>query len=118
MVSPHTNPSGTEPDTVLVHVVELRDGREIRWSQGGLERLRERLSDVKAAVVAGGRTLAASLPDLPSPDRWELDEVSATFGVTLTAEAGAVLSRVSTEGSFEVTIKYRPRPDPSSQEGP
>jgi hypothetical protein len=100
-----------ELDAVLVQVVELRNGREIGWGQAGLERLRERLGDVKAAIVAGGEMLVASLPDLPSAERWALDEVSATFGVTLTAEAGVVLSRVSTEGSFAVTITYRHRAD-------
>jgi hypothetical protein len=92
---------------VFVQVVDVESGREISWGKNAAELLRERLSDIRAAIVAGADTVAGSLGDLPSRDRWRLGEVSATFGVTLTAEAGVILSKASTEATFEVTITYQ-----------
>ena len=92
-------------DGVVVQVVEVAGGREISWGDGAVERLRDRLSDVQAAVVAGVRAVAATVtPDLSG---WEVAELQAKFGVTLTAEAGVVVSRATTGATFEVTVTLR-----------
>ncbi len=92
-------------DSVVVQVVDVAGGREISWGDGAVERLRDRLSDVQAAVVAGVRAVAANVtPDLSG---WEVAELQAKFGVTLTAEAGVVVSRATTGATFEVTVTLR-----------
>jgi hypothetical protein len=97
-------------DGVVVQVVELAGGREISWHDGAVERLRDRLSDVQAAVVAGVRAVAADMtPDLSG---WEVAELQAKFGVTLNAEAGVVVSRATTGATFEVTVTLRRKPAP------
>ena len=35
---------------------------------------------------------------------WHVSSIQATFGLTLTAEAGVIVSKASAEASFEVTI--------------
>nr|WP_221376395.1 CU044_2847 family protein [Actinoplanes polyasparticus] len=90
-----------------VKVVELRSGREIGWGDGLTERLGERVSDVRQAVSDGVSAIAASIKDLPAVGGWEPDEVSATFGIALVAEAGVVLSKASAEATFEVTVTFR-----------
>lgn len=82
-----------------------------------MERLRDRLSDVQAAVAAGVRAVAANVtPDLSG---WEVAELQAKFGVTLSAEAGAVVSRATTGATFEVTVTLRrAAPQPADQSGP
>lgn len=95
-------------DGVVVQVVELSGGREISWGDGAVERLRDRMSDVQAAVVAGVRAVAANVtPDLSG---WEVAELQAKFGVTLNAEAGVVVSRATTGATFEVTVTLRRKP--------
>jgi Trypsin-co-occurring domain 1 len=98
---------GTEAGgQVLVQVV-VEEGREIGWGSNLAERLDERLDDIRRAMVSGARAVSASLDGLPKTEGWKLGEVSASFGVTLTAEAGVVLSKASAGATFDVTLTYR-----------
>jgi hypothetical protein len=91
----------------LVKVVELRSGREIAWGDGLTERLGKRVDDVRQAVSESVQVISAGLGELPATGEWRADEVSATFGIALVAEAGVVLSRASAEATFEVTVTFR-----------
>jgi hypothetical protein len=96
----------TTDDNVWVPVVEVRSGREIGWGANATELLKARLSDVRVAISAGAESVADSLSALPAPEQWKATEVSACFGITLAAEAGVVLSKASTEATFEITITF------------
>jgi hypothetical protein len=98
--------SETESGT-LVKVVELRSGREIAWGDGLTERLGKRVDDVRQAVSDSVEVISAGLGELPATSGWQADEVSATFGIALVAEAGVVLSRASAEATFEDTVTFR-----------
>jgi hypothetical protein len=92
---------------ILVQVVpEVAVGREISWGSSAAERLEERLDDVRRAIEAGASAVSKSLGALPAATNWRLEEVSATFGVTLTAEAGVLLSKASAGATFEIAVKY------------
>lgn len=93
---------------VLVQVVPAAEaGREIGWGQANVaEALDRRLDDIRQAIASGARAVADALPSLPRPDDWELSEVSAAFGLTLTAEAGALLTRASAGATFDVTVTF------------
>ena len=45
--------------------------------------------------------MASSLTGLPVAETWQVKEVSASFGITLAAEAGVLLSKASAEATFE-----------------
>ncbi|MEU8663820.1 CU044_2847 family protein [Actinoplanes philippinensis] len=92
------------PGSVVVQVVDVADGREISWNNGLVERLKDRAADVRSAIVAGAQAINADVNELPTADGWRIKELSATFGITLSAEAGVVLSRASAESTFEVTV--------------
>jgi Trypsin-co-occurring domain 1 len=94
-------------DKVLVQVVPVEDGREIGWGSSQVEAFRDRISDVREAVVSGARAVAGSLPELQSAEGWRLDEVSASFGICLTAEGGVVLTKASAAVTFEVTVTFQ-----------
>jgi Trypsin-co-occurring domain 1 len=93
-------------EQVFVPVVEVRSGREIGWGTNVSESLRARVPDIHAAIQAGAESIAASLGSLPTVQQWSASEVSASFGITLAAEAGVILSKASTEATFEVTITF------------
>jgi len=57
------------------------------------ERLRERLD-------ADGAKLAAGTSD------WALDQVELQFGLTLQAESGVIVAKVSGSASFQVTLTW------------
>jgi hypothetical protein len=97
----------TESRQVLIQVVEVEQGREIGWGTNLAERLGDRADDVRRAITTGGEVVANSLAELRAIEGWRLGEVSASFGVTLTAEAGAILSKASAEATFEVTVTYQ-----------
>lgn len=97
----------TRSGQVLVQVVDVQAGREIGWGTNLAEELGKRLDDIRTAITAGATTVANSLGGLPSTQGWTLGELSASFGVTLTAEAGVLLSRASAEATFEVKITFQ-----------
>jgi Trypsin-co-occurring domain 1 len=97
----------TEQDQVLIQVVSV-DGRQIGWGANVTERLDKRIDDVKDAIVKGSSTVAASLGSLASPKGWKLDEVTASFGVTLTAQAGVLLTAAASgQATFEVSVSFK-----------
>jgi len=92
---------------VLVQVVPLEPDREIGWGSTRAAQLQARLGDIRSAIVAGSEAVVQSLDALPSAKDWTLGEVSASFGITLTGEAGVILSKVSAGATFEVTVVFR-----------
>jgi hypothetical protein len=96
-------------DKVLVQVVPVEGGREIGWGSSQVEAFRDRLSDVREAVISGAQAVADSLPGLPSADGWQLGEVSGSFGICLTAEGGVILTKASAAVTFEVTVTFQRR---------
>jgi Trypsin-co-occurring domain 1 len=111
MVNP-TDPNETPvptaglPESVVVQVVPVQDGRAIAWSDGITEKLRDRVDDIREAVVAGVSAIAVDTADLPAGGGWQVSSLSASFGITLAAEAGVVLSKASAEATFEVTVTF------------
>jgi hypothetical protein len=92
------------PDSVSVQVVDVSAGREIAWGTNAVERLGDRLTDVRNAIIAGANAINIDFDALPAREGWHVNEVSATFGVTLAAETGVVLSKAAMEATFEVTV--------------
>jgi Trypsin-co-occurring domain 1 len=92
---------------VLVQVVPVDERREIGWGESTAEQLRNRLGDIQLAIKEGAKAVADSLEGLPGARGWRLGEVSAKFGVTLTAQAGVILSSASAGATFEVTVLFK-----------
>jgi hypothetical protein len=92
---------------VYVQVVELDPGRAIGWGSSVSQQLRERVADIETGIVAASETVARSLGSLASVEGWELDEVSASFGVTLAAEAGVIVSKASAGATFDVSLGFK-----------
>lgn len=100
-------PESGAADRVLVQVVPAELGREIGWGSIQVAALGDRLGDVREAVASGARAVADSLDDLPSADGWRLDEVSGSFGISLRAEGGVILTKASAAVTFEVTVTFQ-----------
>jgi hypothetical protein len=71
--------------------------------------LKDRHDDIEAAVAEASAVLQASAAKLGDDSPWRIRTMEAKFGLTLTAEAGVILSKVSAEASFEVTITIERR---------
>jgi hypothetical protein len=99
--------NSTDSGKVLVQVVPVEEGREIGWGASVAEQLGDRLEDIRRAITAGAKAVADSLAGLPGAQGWRLGEVEASFGVTLTAEAGVILSKASAAATFEVKVLYQ-----------
>jgi hypothetical protein len=97
---------GSERVFVQVVDVDVAAGREIAFRKSLADRLADRQEDIRGAIEAGSRTVANSIESLPSPPGWRLGEVSAKFGITLTAEAGVIVSRASAGATFEVSVTF------------
>jgi hypothetical protein len=98
----------SSPDhAVLVQVVSSNEGRQIEWGSNLAERLADRMDDITGAITEGVHVVTQSLRQLPSTEHWTANEVTVTFGITLTAEAGVILSKASAETSFEVSVTLK-----------
>lgn len=102
---------------VLVQVVPVEDGREISWGSNKVQNLADRIEDIKAAIASGAAAVADSLPTMPHASGWQVKEVSGSFGLSLAAEAGVVLTKASAETTFEVTVTFERTERPSSSHG-
>lgn len=92
------------PDHIMVQVIPLKNGRAIAWGDGLAQKLSERAADVRQAIMAGARAVIPDRGSLPVTPDWQVSELTASFGITLTTEAGVVLAKASTEATFEVTV--------------
>jgi hypothetical protein len=92
--------------SVLVQVFPIEPTREIGFGSSLTEPLNKRLTDLRNAIAEGTLTVADSLPGLPSVADWTLSQVTASFGLTLTAEAGVLLSKASAGATFDVAVTF------------
>jgi hypothetical protein len=93
---------------VLVQVVPVaRDKARIRFGEPNVaDALDDRIDDIRRAVSTGTAAIGDSLAKLASPDGWSIGEVSAAFGIALTAEAGVLITKASVGATFDVTVKF------------
>jgi hypothetical protein len=91
---------------VLVQVLPVEGGREIGWGSNQVAVFRDRLGDVREAVVSGTQAVADSLDGLPSAEGWRLGEASGSFGISLTAEGGVILTKAAAGVTFEITVTF------------
>jgi hypothetical protein len=98
----------SESPEFVVHVqtVELdgTGGRQIAPRHKTTALLSERREEIEEGIRAAVDVVTASLSKPRPDDGWRVASVEATFGITLAAEAGVVLTRASAEASFEVTL--------------
>ncbi|WP_328425456.1 CU044_2847 family protein [Streptomyces sp. NBC_00443] len=66
--------------------------------------LSERAAEVEEAIVQASAIAQQSLAQVPERHGWRVTTMDITFGLTLAAEAGVILSKASAEASFEVTL--------------
>ncbi|MGW5053699.1 CU044_2847 family protein [Actinokineospora sp. NPDC004072] len=85
--------------------VDAAGGRQIA-ARG---RASELLADRRGEVQDGIRAAVAMVRDAMAEERadgdgWRVSSIEATFGISLAAEAGVILTKASAEASFEVTL--------------
>lgn len=79
-------------------------GRQIGRRSGTTAALADRGPEIEAAVAEASAIAQQSLARVPARDGWRVSTMEVSFGLTLAAEAGVVLSKASAEASFEVTL--------------
>ncbi len=91
---------------VRVETVELDSAgaRQIGPRTRATALLRDRRDDIEAAVGEASTIVQESVSKVEDKGGWRVKSLEAKFGLTLTAEAGVIVSRASAEASFEVTI--------------
>jgi hypothetical protein len=66
--------------------------------------LAERRAEIEAAIREAADLVGASLDDRPERSGWQVSSVEASFGITVAAETGVVLTKASAEASLTVKI--------------
>lgn len=66
--------------------------------------LTERRADIQQAITDAIDVVRTPITADNDTNGWHIAEVTATFGITLTAEAGVIITRAAAEASFEVTL--------------
>lgn len=94
---------------VRVQTVNLDEvgTRQIGPKRRTTELLSERQEDVEKGIQQAINLVRRSLAEDGDRDQhgWRVSSVEATFGITLSAEAGVVLTKASAEATFEVKLK-------------
>jgi hypothetical protein len=80
------------------------DGRQIGPRRRITELLADRRADIRNAIAQAAEVVQGSVEQLPARDGWQVENVQAKFAVKLAAQAGVVLSKASSEASFEIVV--------------
>ncbi|MFI1488630.1 CU044_2847 family protein [Streptomyces sp. NPDC020747] len=91
---------------VRVETVELdaQGARQISRRSRTSAPLTERAGEVQEAILQASAIAQDSLARVPERAGWAVKSMEVVFGLTLSAEAGVILSKASAEASFEVTL--------------
>lgn len=79
-------------------------GRQIGRRDRTTAPLADRGAEIEAAIVEASAIAQRSLAEVPARDGWRVSTMEVSFGLTLAAEAGVVVSKASAEASFQVTL--------------
>ncbi|MCT9083677.1 CU044_2847 family protein [Streptomyces fulvoviolaceus] len=99
-------PDQDAPALVRIETVET-DARGTHQISSRTRRsapLAERSEEVQEAIRQATVLAQESLAQVPERHGWAVSSVAVTFGLTLSAEAGVILSKASAEASLEVTL--------------
>ncbi|MFI0718446.1 CU044_2847 family protein [Streptomyces sp. NPDC021224] len=80
--------------------------------------LGDRAAEVEDAIVQASSIAQQSLAQVPERDGWQVASMEVTFGLTLAAEAGVILSKASAEASFEVKLTVERTPSRTPEPPP
>lgn len=90
---------------VRVEVAELdAGGPQISDGQRATELLRARAHDIRCAIREASEIAMQSLDATADEGDWCVKSLVATFGLTLTAETGVIVTKASAGASFAVTL--------------
>lgn len=91
---------------IRIETVELDSAgsRQISARRRSTELLERRRTEIEAAIREAAEIVRKSLDSAPDAAQWRTTSVEASFGVTLAAETGVVLTKASAEASFMVKI--------------
>lgn len=95
------------PDPLVkVETVHLnRSGtRQISGTSRSTTPLSERRDEIEEAILQASSLIQNAAAKAADSGDWRVTTLEATFGLTLTVEAGIIVSKASAEASFEVTI--------------
>jgi hypothetical protein len=84
--------------------IDRTGSRQIRSKDRATESLTDRREEIQAAIEEASAILQEAAAKSPDTAGWQVKTLEATFGLTIAAEAGIVVSKASAEASFEVTI--------------
>ena len=96
----------TPPPPVRVETVELdtSGSRQISRRRVTTALLEDRRPDIEAAIGQASAILRTAAENESAGTGWRVATIEATFGITLAAEAGVILSRASAEASLEIKL--------------
>lgn len=78
--------------------------RQISAANRTASLLEERRAEIEAGIASAADIVRSSMASAETKDGWRVASVEATFGLTLSAEAGVVITKASAEASIEVTM--------------
>ncbi|NEO21939.1 CU044_2847 family protein [Moorena sp. SIO4A5] len=84
-----------EPESKAIERVALPSGKYVLKAQQSFEEALEKVKPVASTIIS-------KLRDLDTP----ADQVEVKFGLTLTADAGAIFTSIGGEVSYEITLKW------------
>ncbi|WP_127451385.1 CU044_2847 family protein [Streptomyces sp. B29(2018)] len=93
--------------------LDTAGSRQIASRTRATTALGDRSAELEAAIVQASSIAQQSLTQVPQRDGWRVAGMEVTFGLTLAAEAGVILSKASAEASFEVTLTVERDPGTS-----
>ncbi|HEX8867271.1 MAG TPA: CU044_2847 family protein [Lentzea sp.] len=83
---------------------DRKGGRQISSTNRTASLLEDRRAEIEAGIASAADIVRTSMANAEEKNGWRVSSVEATFGITLSAEAGVIITKASAEASFEVTM--------------
>ncbi len=92
-----------EGGSILVQVDEPETGGTIRAGRDDvIEKAKDTLEDALNRVLPAAKSVVEKLQSMPRKP----DEVEVTFGIQLSAQAGAFIASTGTDANFGITVRW------------
>ncbi|MFF7387758.1 CU044_2847 family protein [Streptomyces scabiei] len=91
--------------------MDATGSRQISSRTRSSSALGDRAGELEEAIVQASDIAQRSLSQVQRRNGWQVASMEVTFGLTLAAEAGVILSKASAEASFEVTLTVERVPE-------
>ena len=90
-----------------IQLTDVQSGREIGWREGVADSLTSRSADIQEAVRTATEILVQTHLDAAPRAGWRVEQLTAQFSLTMTAEGSLIVAKGTASGTLDITVTLK-----------